>query len=686
NLDEMFEYQGDVFETEEQSMNSSNEDRKTPAIYRLKADEIIDGRMVINPHAKVARETKSVEAWSMSIDETLELPQEAVNDELYSEVDSASEPEQEETEDEAPRMGRIRRALGRVASLGRSLNVAYVNGVTKALGAFPGSASEEEVYERNKLLREKYAKDSSDNVFKRGYKLLRRNQYQIASWTPVAFLGAIALERFASVGMSMYSGNSIRTEAIPYETLPYEHTVQSTDIIVGGHTQGDPVASGYVGMLDDAGLYNPENNNVPIYWSAQMAPLPGDTLPMTASDAEGAQKIVDAVYDAGGAPVRIFAFSQGTEATLRGLNQIADNNGGRVPDNITVILTGTPSGDLGLGKNVGVQAVDPILKGLGIETDQPIPPGANIIVRTDIADAFGNGGNQSLLKLGEMAVGPGHTVVGPENGVLMYSYEKDGVTYEVWGDPQGINDPLLRFARNQGMYVSPQAEAFMEAAMPYTPPGATEPVYTDATNVTQAGAALIDDTIKFNTGYDSTIARDVTNGVMTPERTEDLQNVLDLQKIPDQFAEIVNNPATMRENSQAIQSELQNAANTVKEYIPSETNHPVRDIINDGLKGAGINIQLPEPRIHHIPTPPAPAPVPTPAPVPFIPPAPAPAPTPIRDAVNNFLGNLNIPAPAPAPAPAPFIPAPTPPPAPILPNLGSGDGPVRQFLRNLRQR
>ncbi|MCA9340813.1 MAG: PE-PPE domain-containing protein, partial [Candidatus Saccharibacteria bacterium] len=469
---------------------ANNENRSQPSMYRLKGNEITEARMVINPLDSPRKEEDTVEqalAYSaLALDSVTQQETAPIADE-FAGADEDVQIIENDSQIDTPRSGRIRRALGRIASASGSINRTYINGMAKMISAFPGTADKEEIFERDRLVKEKYATNRYDGIFKRGYKALRRNQYSIAAWTPVALLGAIALERFASVGMSIYASHTVHPQTIPFETLPFEHLVQSTDIIVGGHTQGDPISSGYVGMLSQAGLYNPENNNVPIYWSAQMAPISGDSMPMTMSDAEGAQKIVDAVYDAGGAPVRIFSFSQGTEATLRGLNEIAANNGGQVPDNITVILTGTPSGDLGLGKNTAVQAVNPILKIAGLETDQPIPPGAHIIVRTDVADVFGNGGNQSLGKLAEMAVGPGHREVGPGNGVLLYTYDKDGVTYEVWGDPQGINDPLLRYARDQGLYVSPQAEAFMEAALPYTPPG-SEKVYTNATAVTQAGA------------------------------------------------------------------------------------------------------------------------------------------------------------------------------------------------------
>lgn len=86
--------------------------------------------------------------------------------------------------------------------------------------------------------------------------------------------------------------------------------------------------------------------------------------------------------------------------------------------------------------------------------------------------------------------------------------------------------------------------------------------------------------------------------------------------------------------------------------LPNENNRPIADFIRGAVKNTtGIDLPPPPPLKNFIPPAPAPAPVPE-----YIPPAP-------------------IPAPALAPAP-------------IFPNLGNGNGPIRQvvnqFLGNLR--
>jgi hypothetical protein len=475
------------------------------------------------------------------------------------------------------RMGRIKSALGRFATGLKKVDEKYFGAVIGGISKIPGTRSKQEILDFEQRHRDKYARKDSDSFLVRSYKAFRRNQYRAIAWAPTAVLGALALDQAIAWG-----AHSIPTRSIPVENMPFSFAAEATDIQVGGHTQGDPVNSHYIDSLRAAGLYDDTKKNVPIYWSANMAPISGDSMPMTASDMEGAAKIVDAVNDAGGAPVRIFAFSQGTEATLRAANDLAAAHGGRVPDNVTIILEGTPSGDLGVGKNPLVGTVNPILGAMGIETNQPIPPGAHIIVRTDIADVFGNGGNQGGLKLGEMAMGPGHRVVGPENGVLISRYEKDGVTYEIYGDKDGINDPFLRTLRDQGVPITPQAEALAEAALPFTPPGSNGPVYGNADDIgNKLGPAI--DSYTGNTGAGT---RSVDAILNDPATSQDFKNVVGLEPVIDQANDAIAHPERAPQDIQAITGEVTNAAQSGISYLQ----HPgkISDDANRALQANGL--------------------------------------------------------------------------------------------------
>lgn len=575
-------------------------------------------------------------------------------------------------------------------SLTTGLASAHVNYLALQAFQLPGLLAEKE---RNWRNHDRFKASETDGRLTRTKKAIGRNAILVgggaAFGSVVGGYGALVYERLSTAFdndlVSRFdSATGIRTTEVNL-------TAFTTDIYVGGHYDG--TGFGIVDLSQGAGIYNPNAHNVQIQYSAQMGMLTGEPIPMNVSDAEAAANIVNQYNNCQGGPVRIIAFSQGTQGAVRALNEIAATNGGVVPSNVEVIIQGGPSGALGFGKSNYNGLVSPFLDAMGIETTQPIPPGTKVTVRTDIIDVFGNGGNQSGAKLLEMAVGPGHRVVGPENAVLLYCFEENGVKYEVYGDPQGINDPLLRVARDQGFYVSPQAEAFMEAVLPTTPYGAPTQ-YANATAVTQTGAALIDDTIKFHTGIDSVAVRQATNAIMTPERTRDLQAGLNLQRIPDQLAQMGNDPSTIPQNMNAISNEVQDALHTVQKYIPSENNHPVVDIINDGLHGAGINMTIKPPKIaapvyhapapvHHTPTPApvyhAPAPAPKPAPVYHEPVQPAPAPKPIKVTPPT---TVHVPSPevTPPPKPAPVYHAPKP---ISIPNIFNGSGAKQRPLLNL---
>lgn len=458
-------------------------------------------------------------------------------------------------------------ALGRGALSVMKLPARAVSKVNQAasvanveiLSRIPGFDSKEEKIEKARIREEKYRFRDDDDEWTKWKKRFGRNTIKAAAWTPVVLMGIAGTSSLVKPFIPLI------TEHLPIESLPFMRTVQATDIVIGGHTQGDPNASGYVQSLQTAGIYDPSHNNVDINWSAQMGGLPGDTMPMNVSDAQGAQQVYDAVQNAGGAPVRIISFSQGTEATSLALNQIAAENGGRVPDNVTVILAGTPSGDLGIGNNPVTNGVmGSFLDQIGFQTKVPIPPGAHVIVRTDIADPFGNGGHQSVLKVGEMLMGPGHQVDGPDNSVLLSTYQKGGVTYEVWGDPQGINDPIMRAMRNAGIPVTPQADKLMNDFLPYTPPNAPGPLYGNANQVMNDLPGAIDSQTHVPGLGNATVN---AMQAVDPNARGDMQSYLNLEKIPDQLADAQANPQNAPADVQAATNEGMGAVTTTLSFL-----------------------------------------------------------------------------------------------------------------------
>ncbi|MDB5183839.1 MAG: hypothetical protein JWO07_520 [Candidatus Saccharibacteria bacterium] len=484
-----------------------------------------------------------------------------------------------------------KRGLGRIAAGLKSIDAIYYSGLVRGMSWIPTAASHEDIMERDRVLKEKYARKESDGRFKRGYKYTRRNMNHIAAWAPVAtigtILGGLALYRVGQLGYDVFHHSpGGMTDMIPTKTPEVKLAVQTVDIPIGGHTQGDPTA--YIESLKAAGIYDPNNVQDPVYWSAEMAPISGDGMPMNVSDGEGAQRIMEAVQRANGAPVRLIAFSQGTEATIRAMNQMAANNGGVMPDNVTVILQGTPSGDLGMGKNALIQGMNPILGAMGLETSQPIPPGAHVIVRTDIADGFGNSGNQSVLKMGEQLTGQGHRVVGPDNAVLISSYVKDGVTYEVWGDKDGINDPWMRTLRDAGMPITPQADALANAVLPYST-SASGIQYGNANNVVDKLGPAIDSYIPGDNGAGS---RAVNAIFAQPGNKQDLQGVLGMEPIADEFADMSKNPQNIPADMQKISGQVNGGLQSAQDIMQ----HPTKivDGANAALEANGIPGIIPQ--------------------------------------------------------------------------------------------
>lgn len=580
---------------------------------------------------------------------------------------------------------KTQRSLGRAAlspfvGIGKLVGkaekgAAYVSAWT--ISKLPRTMSLEERAAYQDELNEKYASKPGDSWIDRTKKFYHRNKLKARDRVVPYAIGALAMSRvmphaldlgvnlghgaaskFADFDdwfnkpkprtVSMGDGEGFDMAANAIEYTPVEHEISDVPLVLamGGHTQGDAERSGYVASLEAAGVVAPHEDVVPINWSAQMGPLPGDTMPMDVSDQEGAARLLDAVRDAEGRPIKVVSFSQGTQATLRAMNEIAAQNGGRLPDNMEVVLIGTPSGSRGMGNNNIVGAAGPILDAMGFEIDQPIPEG-NVTVRTQINDVFGNSAGQSAAFTGLMAVSPGHNVNG---GVLLYSYKEGSTTYEVWGPASGMNHPVSELLEANGVPVSPELDNLFNAAVPRTELG--QPTrYTDVNETADALGTYVE-SVTGNTG----MASGAINAVMTPQVAKEFQDFADLQKLPDQFAAMAADPSTIPQKAPEAIREVTEAINAGVGYL--ENPNKLVDMANNAMRGANIPFKLPPieqmlPPAQHAPapspvfTPPAPvveaAPVFTPPPA-FVPPAPvftpAPAPAPATEyaPVGNIFG------------------------------------------------
>lgn len=543
------------------------------------------------------------------------LPFKQLSHEISEETDMY-----EPTYDVEPQVDRVRRGLGRGA-LSRLIKgadkwAAYGSGWL--ISKLPGTKSLEERAEYQKHLNEKYADSADDSWIRRRINSIQRNRLNIRDRVPVYAIGAMAMYRFApmalDLGVEASHGISHTVHGVSdYFTKPrtvtmgqdlaadsidYGITEKKAVFAMGGHTQGLAEESGYVQSLRDSGAIAPDEEVVPVDWSAEMGTVLGDSQPMTVSDAEGGAQIAHIIRQADGRPIKIISFSQGTEATLRGLNEIAANSpDGKLPDNVEVVLQGTPAGPYGMSHNKTVGAINPLLGAMGLEINQPVPEG-NVKIITRVNDVFGNSADQSTTFMGAMAISPGHQVKQPGD-VLLDTIQDGTTTVEVWGPPEGLNHPVTELLAANGFPVSPELNEVFENAVPRTPHGeATR--YTDVSGTVDALGVLADTNLG-GTNY----ASNAIHAAVTPQMEGQIQDLTDMQKIADQGAEMINNPATIPQNLPVVMNEIQDGIHSGLELLnPNEW----MGAANRAIQSAGGPAIFPEN--------PAPAPAPAPAPLP----------------------------------------------------------------------
>lgn len=511
------------------------------------------------------------------------------------------------------RYARVHRVLGRGA-LARAVK-GTDRFLTRATTRI--ESTKEDWDNANAYYAEKYANKDDDNWLTRKWNAFRRNKLKVIAYGPAAALGGFALSRpFAAdlasdavhhatgafnhvsdgvkdigdevyrtvVGprkVSMGEGQELAANAI--NMTPVVHDKQTKVYIMGGHTQGLAHESGYAQSLDDSGAISKGDDVRALNWRAEMG-MPGESITMIEADTLGGAQVADAIRDSGGEKVRFEFFSQSTQAGLRGLNEAHAQ--GVDLSNVEVVLNGGPSGDLGLGKNQNISIARPFLSAAELEIDQPIPPGVKVTIRTDIADVFGNGGNQSLLTLGAMAVGPGHLPVGPENSVLISSYQKDGVNYEIWGPKDGINHPITRALKVQGIPITPEAEALANAAAPITMPGqATQ--YPDGPDVISKAGAAADSYVPGSNGAFQAAAN---SALANPQFNALTREVDDLVPLLDKVGRInPNDPIGAINTIQSAMKEGGDVLQSVNQMLqnPAKALNIAVDVANAGINQAG---------------------------------------------------------------------------------------------------
>lgn len=486
--------------------------------------------------------------------------------------------------------------------------LAHINlSIVQAYGAPEAIRAKEQTWHDN----ERFQTKETDSRLRRVSKFLGRNAIRgVAGAMTLAGVGAYVGMTYARIAHAV----DVPYVSMDVKNMPYE-TMAKTSFYIGG--RGDGTASQYIDYAKTTGTYDPTAINKTANYSASIGPVDAERMDVSTNVA--ADQMVQAYHDANGAPFEVHAFSEGTVAAIDGLKKLEAQ--GVDTSNVTLYVDGGPRGIMGEYNSPYVHAVSPVLSSLGIDPSTDIPKGTKVVVRTYSGDMWGNGGNQSGVTQAAMlgTLGSNHRPI--ESGAILINERVvDGITYQEFAYPDGVTNPISEALSTNGYYVSPAGDRLIDSFVPVTHLGENTQ-YADANEVKGATADFISDTILRNNGVDaSPIVNDVTNAVMTPKRTQDAQNMLDLSRIPDQAAAIANDPASAPQNLNAIHNEIQNGAQTVGEYLKPNT---WVDAINDGIKGAGIQgFQLP-----HFQDTPAPAPAPV---------------APAANPVAQFQQNLNL--------------------------------------------
>lgn len=287
-----------------------------------------------------------------------------------------------------------------------------------------------------------------------------------------------------------FSGNTNAALAEPF--LPDG----STNIAVGGNNDG---SGKIITHMIDTWTGQPTEAHV-VDYPAGIAPK--DPVSYDESARIGVGNLHN-IIEATPGDKTIYSYSQGTVIAGEELSRIAEQNGGKLPDDIRAVFVSSPqTPGTGLHETAGEYFAAP-MKMFGIDTSTgEIPLGEN----TTIIGARGDG-ISNMPDLAKNPLGAADSIVGYLNGRHWYGdvdpsqlqtrVAEDGTTYVTVLPKSGIDSPTLELAQQHGFYVSPQAEAFAEAIAPQVDTGGAQPTLNPS-EILSTGAALIEDTAARN--------------------------------------------------------------------------------------------------------------------------------------------------------------------------------------------
>jgi hypothetical protein len=131
---------------------------------------------------------------------------------------------------------------------------------------------------------------------------------------------------------------------------------------------------------------------VDVKYTAEIGPVVGQQS-MEQSTNGGYVDMMAKYEDAAetGQPIHLVGYSEGSLVTQKAAWEIANRNGGVLPENVDITIIGSPYSTTGIGHGALGEIAKPLLDHMGIPLDRKMPPGTKIVYYDH--DPYANGGN-----------------------------------------------------------------------------------------------------------------------------------------------------------------------------------------------------------------------------------------------------------------------------------------------------
>lgn len=512
-------------------------------------------------------------------------------------------------QEEATKRSLGRTALSPLKWLDRK--TAYLSG--RVIAALPGTKSWEERQADQEHRNEIYATAAGDSWYQRVRKFIGRNRYNIQDRVAPYALGALAMSRVmphaldlgidVAHGISdkasdiaeqlsgprtLTIGQDLAANAIDY--TPVEHDINdiydSKAIVMGG--RGDTTSVMFYNSMEQQGIADPNADLVDS--PAGIAPV--DPVTMEVSSEIAAAGGVEA-YDPNSPMLQtIYGYSEGSAGAIKAYNDIVAANGGVKPDNLQLVLVGSPYAQGGFFQSDYVGVAGPVLNSMGIPTDLEVPPGATVVYSPN--DFWANGDNQSFLGMMSQLADLGGAGHNPDMTGEFYEFtDENGVRHLV---KKGTEHALVELAETHGIPMPPGASEILQKVAPINQGFSDEVPKTDV----YGAADLTADMINQQTG--TNLGSALMDNIPAPMKDLAQSGLTAVNEIPGTAAGIANGTISPQEGVPQIMNQVQDVVedlgpvlqdpigagqnyvnNVVQDAIPPEAQPFVAPLVDQGM-------------------------------------------------------------------------------------------------------